>query len=201
MKRAAFAEEMLVLIFAAAASAGPPQWRYSKLDDPLHGTLFDQFVLAGTYTTPPSRATADFPALVVQCSKGRFREGSLDVGAVVEFLTYPDGQFAHRLKGVTQAEVEMRWDGKKSGVAHWEISNNGQRLFFDHYDLIQLMTGSLFGHPSVPGRLAHALYLGVEEAAGNEIVMQFGLPQDDTQIVSACRLEWGRKYLRKLPKE
>jgi len=173
---------------------GSSEWRYSKQDDPLHGTSFDQFILDGRYLTRPSQTDGENPALVVQCSDGKFRRGSLVVGTVIQHAQGADGGVAHSLKGITQAHVEMRWDErKKPNDDWWEISNDGRALFFDKIQLTKLLTGRLLGHPSDPAQLVHRQIIGVVEAFANETVMQFDMPKDSTWIVEACGLEWGKK--------
>jgi hypothetical protein len=173
------------------------EWKYSKQDDPLHGTSFEQFVLDGKYLTPPSVATKEQPGLVVHCSNGKFKEGFLIVGGVAQYASSSGGGVAHSIKGATQAHVEMRWDDKKKPDSDWwEISNDGQALSFDKIQLTKLMTGHLLGHPGDPSQLVHRQILGVVEAFGNQVVMQFDMPQDDTQIVETCGLEWGKNKKR-----
>jgi hypothetical protein len=168
------------------------EWRYTKQDEPLHGTSFDQFVLDGKYVTPPSGAKGQ-PSIVVHCSNGKFKDAFLIVGGVIQYTQNSEGGVAHSLKGATQAKIEMRWDDKKNPDSdRWEISNDGKALSFDKVQLIKLMTGHLLGHPGDPSQLVHRQVLGVVEAFGNEIVMQFEMPQNDAPIVQSCGLEWGK---------
>jgi len=191
---------LLLVGFAVAAMSAALQteqaqsvaWRYSKQDDPLHGVSIDQFVLEGKYLTPPSRADRDFPSLVVRCSSGKFKEAYLAVGAVVQFGENTSGGVVHSLSGVTQARVERRMDNKKHGDVWWEISNDGKALFFDDEQLVDLMTGHLLGHPGDRKNLVRRLLLGVVEAFANQVVMQFDMPDDATEMVRACGLEWSK---------
>jgi hypothetical protein len=195
----------IILVVLTLSSASPGQeaspgasaeWKYSKQDDPLHGTSFDQFVLEGKYLIPPSQTKREEPSLVAQCSDGKLRKGFLIVGAVLQHAEDSRG-VARSLKGRTQAHVEMRWDEKKKpDNGWWEISNDGQGLFFDRQELVKLMTGKLLGHPSETSSLVHRLFLGVTEAFGNQVVMQFDMPKDPTEIVQTCGLEWGNKRKR-----
>jgi hypothetical protein len=168
------------------------KWEYSKWTKPMTGAEYDQFVLQGKYLTLPSQTDGNGPRLVVHCSDGKFRSGEFYVGAVVR---HEPG--AHSLKGITQAQVQMHMDDKKKlDEDWWEISNDWKTLFFDRQQLAKLMTGRLLGHPSDQNTLIHRLTLGVVESLENQVVMQFDMPQDDTQIVEVCGLEWGKNRKR-----
>lgn len=182
-----------------ASEDQPVEWRFSKEHDALRGISFDQFVLDGKYLTPPSLPTRRAPSLVVRCFSGKFGSGNLMVGAVVKPV-----RGAHSFKGSSQGYVEMRMDDKKKlDDDWWEISNDGQALFFDKIQLIKLMTGKLLGHPGDTKTLTHRVIIGVGEAFGNEltdvrrmlyrVVMQFDMPRDAAPLVEMCGLEWSKK--------
>lgn len=143
-------------------------------------------MLGGKYLTPPSLLTKD-PTLVVQCSSGKFKTAYFDAGAVVQ-----RGSYQSALKG-TLAHVDIRFDEKKPTVDSWEISNDGQGLFFDSTQLTRLLTGRMLGHPGDAEALVHRVILGVVEAFGNQIVIEFDMPQEADRMVTACGLEWGRR--------
>ena len=189
---------LAAVIFSAITSAWqtaqvePAKWEYSKQTNPMTGAEYDRFVLGGKYVSPPSHMDGNGPRLVVHCSDGKFRSGELRVGAVVQ---HEPG--AHSLKGITQANVQMRMDDKKKlDEDWWEISNDWKSLFFDRNQLTKLMTGRLMGHPGDTNTLVHRLTLGVIESLENQVVMQFDMPQDTTQVVETCGLEWGKNKNR-----
>ena len=51
----------------------------------------------------------------------------------------------------------------------------------------------MLGHPGNAETLIHRVILGVTEAFGNQIVIQFDMPQEADRMVTACGLEWGRR--------
>lgn len=178
----------LAVASALAKQTDQPEWKYSKWSNPLYATVYDQFILEGKYVTSPSHSGETSPKLVVHCSGGKFRSGEFAVGAVVQ---HEPG--AHSLKDVTQARVLARFDEKpKPDNDLWEISNDGQTLFFDGQQLNKLLTGHLLGHPGDTQSLVHRVIVGVVEALGNQISIEFDMPDNSAQLVDACGLEWGK---------
>ena len=172
---------------AQAADEAKPQWVLSEEENPLYGKTFDRFTLAGKYYKAPSDLVGEPPKLIVGCMKGKFASGEFRLGAVANFSG------THSLKGVRQAQVDMRIDERKKTEEWLEVSNDLKTLFFDKIQLIQFMTGRLLGHPGDPTKLAHRLVLGVVESLGNEVIVQFDMPDDAAEMVHACGLEWGRR--------
>ncbi len=176
----------IATLFVLAASVLVAQsWERSKWENPLYGKTFDQFILNGRYLTPPSVVGPNAPSLVVHCSDGKFASGEFMLGAVAQ----PSG--TKSLKGAWQSQVDMRLDERKKTEDYWEYSNDGKTLFFDRDQLDKLLTGKLLGHPS-KDELTKRVILGVVEAFGNEIIVQFDMPSDQSDIINACGLEWGR---------
>jgi hypothetical protein len=168
-------------IFAQSANGEKPEWHHVEEENPLSGKTFDRFTLTGKYFTPPSVATVT-PQLMVSCEKGKFRSGEFNLGAVAKFSGM------HSLKGVEQAKVDMRIDEKKKVQDWFEISNDRKTLFFDKVQLTRFLTGSLFGHPKHDDSLTHHLVLGVVEELGNEVIAQFDMPENDSEMLNACGL-------------
>jgi hypothetical protein len=86
----------------------------------------------------------------------------------------------------------MRLDDRKKTEDWWEYSNDGKTLFFDKTQFDKLLTGKLLGHPS-KDELTKRVILGVTEALGNEVIVQFDMPASQSDIIEACGLEWGRE--------
>jgi hypothetical protein len=161
-------------------------WERSKWENPLYGKSFDQFVLKGQYLTPPSMIGPDGPRLVVHCANGKFASGEFMLGAVAQHSG------TKSLKGAWQSQVDMRLDDRKKTEDWWEYSNDGKTLFFDKTQFDKLLTGKLLGHPS-KDELTKRVILGVTEALGNEVIVQFDMPASQSDIIEACGLEWGRE--------
>ena len=179
-----------MLFMAAAIAFGPvllaQSWERSKGENPLYGKTYDQFILNGRYLTPPSTVGSETPRLVVHCGAGKFASGEFMLGAVAQHSG------TKSLKGAWQSQVDMRLDERKKTEDFWEYSNDGKTLFFDRDQLDRLLTGKLLGHPS-KDELTKRVILGVTEALGNEVIVQFDMPADQSEIIEACGLEWGRK--------
>jgi len=174
------------LLLASVVVAAPPGWQYSKSENPLDGKQFDEFTLVGQYLRAPSVSGRNPPELRVHCAKGKFAGGEFDLGAVAQHSG------TKSLKGAWQAQVDMRLDERKKEQDFWEYSNDQQTLFFDGRQLDHLMTGKLLGHP-MKDPLVKRVILGVIEALGNEVIVQFDMPADQTEMISACGIEWGAK--------
>jgi hypothetical protein len=162
------------------------EWHYSKEENPLYGKSFDRFTLTGKFLKPPSVIESE-PKLIIGCSNGKFGIGELSMGVKA---TYSGTK---SLKGQPQAQLDMRIDEKKKTEEWLEFSNDRKTLFFDKIEFIQLLTGRLLGHPGDNSTLAHRLVLGLVEQDANEVIVQFDMPRDETHIVNACGLEWGKK--------
>jgi hypothetical protein len=185
---------LCLLCCAAIAQTGAnptdevkPEWVYSKEDNPLSGKSFDRFILTGKYFKAPSSLASDPPKLIVGCIKGKFASGEFSLGAVAAFSG------TQSFKGVRQAQVDMRIDERKNATQWLEVSNDLKTLFFDRVQLLQLMTGRLLGHPSDRATLTHRVVLGVLESLGNEVIVQFDMPDDPSEMVQTCGLEWGKQ--------
>lgn len=175
------------LLFLAGTGVLVAQsWEKSKWENPLYGKSFDQFILSGRYLTPPSTVGPDAPRLVVHCANRKFASGEFMLGAVAQHSG------TKSLKGSWQSQVDMRLDDRKKTEDWWEYSNDGKTLFFDGNQLDKLLTGKLLGHPS-KDPLTKRVILGVTEAFGNEVIVQFDMPADQSEIIEMCGLEWGRE--------
>ncbi|MBV9762098.1 MAG: hypothetical protein JO340_16155 [Acidobacteriaceae bacterium] len=177
----------LVLALLATSALRAADWSYSKWTNPMSGKLLDRFALQGRYLSRPALAEDGTPSLLAFCSEGQFRNGEFQLGAVAQpVVTYS-------LKGAPQAQIHMRIGSHAVETGFWEYSNNGQVLFFDRNQFDKLLTGKLLGHPSRAGSLVSAVVLGVVESAGNEVVVQFDMPANDSALISECGLEWGKE--------
>ena len=161
-------------------------WVVDKNEEALRGKIYDRFVLAGRYLTPPDVRTEGVPKLVVRCEKGKFRSGYLGFGGVVD-----------RERHGT-VFIEMRFDDRKdTDGGTLQIDTRGTAGFFNDVMLVKFMTEKLLGHPSKSENLVRRLIIGTTEAFGGEIVMQFDMPSDHSEIIDACGLEWSWRGKRK----
>jgi len=175
---------VLLAVSACTAVGQTTEWQYSKQNDPLHATSFDQYVLPGKYITPPSHIGAhDAPAIVLHCSGGKFKAGYLVIGAVVD------------RNGNGQSRVEMRLDDKLS-TEFWAVGTDGQAVFLDgNIDLLKILYGHWLPHKEGKGDFIRKEIFGVQEAFGSTIVMQFDMPDSPTQVVDSCTtVKRGKRY-------
>ncbi len=163
-----------------------PVWRYSREENPLYGKSFDRFVLDGHYFKPPSTAGNEPPRMIIGCMNGKFASGEFSLGAVAQFSG------TRSMKGLLQSQITIRIDEKKPTEDWFEVSNDQKTLFFDRVQFIRFLTGRLLGHPGEQDSLVHHLTLGVIEAFSNQVIVQFEMPEDVLQMVTACGLEWGK---------
>jgi hypothetical protein len=165
------------------------RWEYRQ-NDAWQGKTFDALILDGTYIKPPSSGTSETPRILIRCENKKFRRGYLLIGGVAEHAGGWEGHTARSFKGKPQAQVEMRWDEKRTAVSDfWELSDDRRSLLFDKQQLVKLMTGRSLGDPTDPQALLPVLYLGVVEAGANQIVMRFNMPRDPKQLVNLCGLQ------------
>jgi len=78
--------------------------------------------------------------------------------------------------------VSIRADDENTTQALWEYRNDGMALGFDEVQLQKLL-----GHPPA-GPITRRVILGVFEALGKEVVVQFDMPQDPAILMQACAL-------------
>lgn len=186
---------VLSIAVSISALAADPEWKYQKIDNPLQGKSYDQFVLIGTYVTAPTLKSADAqPRIVIECER-KLKSAYVDVGTLVERTGVAETGF---LSSGSGTRVELRWDDKKSpDKASWEISNDGHAAFMRNStgdmkaELTKVLTGSPYAKRNTldPKNLIRNLYVGILEAAGNQVIMHFEMPRDASQIAEKCDLK------------
>ena len=177
----------LISLFSIVALAQEkPEWRYSKEENPLYGKSFDRFVLTGHYFKTPSTVGNEPPKMIIGCMNGKFSTGEFSLGAFAQFSG------TRSLKGLAQSKITIRRDEQKRTEDWFEVTNDQKTLFFDRIQFNKFLTGRLLGHPSEQDALVHRLTVGVVEAFGNQVIVQFEMPGDVSQLVEACGLEWGK---------
>ena len=138
------------------------QWQYVKKDDPLNAKVHDQFVLEGSYLTPP-RLPGQAPSIVVECFDGKVEQNYFNTGAVV--VHRDQSQHGTLL-------LEERIDGKKSVILTTGLSTDGQSVFFTRYDLRDILH-------------AKQVIIGAYEYMGAQVVMRFDIP-DPSPVMEKC---------------
>ncbi|MFN7998637.1 MAG: hypothetical protein U0Q18_33750 [Bryobacteraceae bacterium] len=155
------------------AQNAPPKWVHTTQDDPLHAITLDVFVLQGKFLTPPSKLPEGLvPEIVMRCSNNRLKAGYITVGAVVD-------------RGAAGAKVEMRLDGKFKTM-FWGVGTDGTAVFMDGLGFATVIWGTWLPHKEGKGETVKHEIIGVREAFGNTIVMQFDMPDEQDEMLNAC---------------
>jgi formamidopyrimidine-DNA glycosylase len=168
---------ILLVANLGAMQARAQFWEHSKRHDQLEGKTYYQFVLRGKYLVPPSHPISAPPQLVVFCEAGRFARGQFLPGAVAQPWGTRVLTEAHR------SHVNIQVDDGRTNQALWDYRNDGMALGFD-----QMQLKKLLGHPP-QDPIAKRVTLGISEALGKEVVVQFDMPQNPTTLVQTCGLE------------
>ena len=87
------------------------------------------------------------------------------------------------LKDAHQSQVNIRVDDENTSQALWEYRDDGMALGFD-----QLQLKRLLGRPP-NGSMRKRVILGISEALGKQVIIQFDMPPDPSILVQACGLE------------
>jgi hypothetical protein len=171
---------LVPIVLAAHLGAMPAwaqSWEQSKLEEPPQGKTYYQFVLRGKYLLPPAHPDSESPRLVVFCGAGKFAQGQFLPGAAAQPLGTPVVKDAH------QSQVNLRLDDENTSQALWEFRNDGMALGFD-----QLQLKRLLGHPPQDS-ITKRVIVGIHEALGGEVVVQFDMPRNPAIILQTCGLE------------
>jgi len=176
-----------------------PQWERSEKTDPLREISYAQFTLVGKFLTPPVRSDNPNPVMVVRCipgrdnkrgvhgyTNGKFREGYIHIGGVMDSTVSGGGEFV---------SVKYRLDGGKLQDEQWGRSTDFAAIFFSHptcplcgsgYDIFaNILYGHGMYHKENTNPQVRKVVIGVSEFLGGEVVMQFDMP-DATEVAEAC---------------
>jgi hypothetical protein len=156
-----------------------PEWRQSRKNDLLHAIAYDEFVLDGKYLTAPAHTDKQAPSIVLDCEGGHFLQGHLEVGAFVGRSRRHTPLF----DTFGMARLERRRDGGQHDSVYSDTSNNGQAVFLD---LLDFLYGHFVAHKEGKGELVHQWIYGVVEDAGDQIRMQFDMPEDQSLVLDSC---------------
>ena len=166
---------ILLAAHLGAIPAPAQMWEQSRQGDLLESKTYDQFVLRGKYVMPPAHPDSESPRLVVFCGGLKFVRGQFLPGVVAQ----PWG--TRILKDAHQSQVNIRVDDEQTSQALWEYRDNGMALGFDRLQLKRLLG-------EAPTGSRKRVILGISEALGKEVVVQFDMPPDPTILVQACGL-------------
>lgn len=181
----------VLLSTAQTTSVETSQWRHEERTDPLRGTAFSQFSLAGKFLTAPRNSPDAQPLMVVRCTRGKdhhghtngkFVSGYIFVGGVVDSNVNGSGEGA--------VSVEFRLDDGKLQSETWGRSTDFSAIFFRGYDVFaNLLYGHHMYHNENTNPQVRKVVIGVPEFLGGEVVMQFDMP-DATEVADACGIIW-----------
>lgn len=134
---AAVAVCMMVCVLLGTAQTSErmetSQWQQEQRTDPLRGTTFSQFSLAGKFLTAPRNSPNTNPLMIVRCvrgkdhrghTNGKFLSGYVFVGGVVDSNVNESGESA--------VSVEFRLDDGKLQSESWGRSTDFSAIFFSH---------------------------------------------------------------------
>lgn len=181
---------LLLVSFAAGLFAQTAGWVKEDRTDPLRDTKYVQFMLNGTFLTPPRTAKADAkPSIILQCIPGSFTRGHLHgkllkgyvyVGTVIDTQMDSSG---------TSVRAKYRLDDGKLQDAPWSHSTDYSSVFFGDIDLNTLLYGHFMPHKENTSAPVKKVVIGFDEYLGGEIVMQFDMP-DPTEVADTCGVIW-----------
>jgi hypothetical protein len=191
----------IVVLLLLVAPAFSQEWKREEKTDPLRGTNYFEFVLAGKYLTPPKKESNDAkPLMVVRCipephevgqrhAKGIFKEGFIYVGGPGETYTYID---AYR-GAVTSVRVQYRVDDGKLQEGDWNRSDDDATIYFSNSawggsgwkQFANLLYGRRDYQKEKTSSQVHKVVITVTEAVEGEVVMQFDMPEAAV-VADAC---------------
>jgi len=183
----------------AAAQTSIDSWHREEKTDPLRGTKYSQFSLAGKFLTAPKKAPNENPIMIVRCipgrdnksnhghTNGKFTNGYILVGGVTDSSVSENGN--------SFVSVQFRLDDGKLQSEQWGHSTDFSAVFFAHptcalcgsgYDVLaNLLYGHHVYHKENTTSQVRKIVIGLPEFLGGEVVMQFDM-SDATEVAEAC---------------
>jgi hypothetical protein len=182
----------LVLMSSLASTASAQVWNKVEKTDPLRGTPVVTFTLTGKFLTAPQGAASDAaPVMVAICQPGSFRFGTAHgkiLNAHISVGTVLDTGVGSDLN--TRVQVQYRLDEGKLQMDNWAVSEDFSALFYNPYDSDGGFYNMLYGHelPHKPNTspAIKKVVIGVPSYRGGEVVMQFDMPADPTEVAETC---------------
>lgn len=177
----------LVLCFALVALAQSTKWEREDKTDPLRGTSYAQFMITGKFLTPPKNAPEGAPIFVVKCLPGNRRHvsGGYTNGKLMDAFISLRAVLDRSRKG--DVFVQYRLDDGKMHKEWWGAGTDDREIFPPEIELNTVLYGHFLTHKEGTNDPVRKLVLGVNEHRGDEIVVQFDLP-DPTEMADACGL-------------
>ncbi len=162
------------------------QWQREDKTDPLRGTAYAQFMLTGTFLTPPKIPPSGKPMFIMKCKPDdHHRAGTgWEYGKLMEAYIIVHAVVNHDIGHIA---AQYRLDDSKIHKLDWRVSTDGTAIFPDRIGLNDLFYGHLLQHKEGTGAPVHKAIISVNEYLGAEIVVQFDMP-DPTEVADACGL-------------
>lgn len=176
----------------SGARAQAPVWKRTAQNDPLHKVAFDEWRLEGKFLVTPRQLTLSMPLLVVHCTGGKFMDGQIDVGTVLNTVVIKQTTLLGGTTFPTVIPVEFRLDDRKLQTDNWSPSTDGTAAFFSGMVLANLLYGHILMHKAGKGDQVHQVTLGMSEYLAGQVQMQFEMP-DATEIGYACGVTYQPK--------
>jgi hypothetical protein len=162
-------------------------WKAESVTDPLRGTHYMRYSLEGTYLTTPRGVDPDsHPSIIVRCqpdpkayhghARGKFIDGYILTHTVVD----------NGGASVGRVHVQYRRNDGKLQDAFWTASTDFSSTFFPDIDFNTMMFGHFMPHKEGTGDQTRKLVIGMQEFLASEVVVQFNLPDDDTDVLDSC---------------
>jgi hypothetical protein len=174
-------------------------WKRSEKTDPLRGTSYVEYVLPGTFLSPPKSSSFTVPLMVVHCLprkrlggfNGTFLEGFVAVGTVLNTtVTEHEGMFTGK-SFPTVIPALYRLDGGKVMTENWSPSTDGTAAYFNAASLGNFLFGHILHKRGTTGAISK-VRVAFNEYLAAEVVMQFDMP-DPTEVAESCGITYGKK--------
>ena len=179
-----FAVFLGVVCLASACVPQTEKWIREDKTDPLRGTNYAVFHIDGKFLTPPRNPKAETPSFLVKCTPGghkRVNGGYINGKLLAAYVTM-EAVVGRPGNG---AAVHCRLDDGKMHNESWEISDDGRELFLPEIEFNTVLYDHFTKHKEGTNPPVRKLVLEVNERRGDEVVIQFDMP-DPTDMADAC---------------
>ncbi len=194
MKRVAVLLAMFAIAITSAliGTASAQTWEKIEKTDPLRGSPVVTFTLTGKFLTAPQGAASDAaPTMVAICQPGSFAFHTAHGKILNTYITV--GTVLNASVGSdlnTRVPVQFRLDDGKLQSDNWAVSNDFSAMFYNPYGgfigFYNMLYGHEFLHKPNTSPSIKKVVIGVPSFRGGEVVMQFDMPDDPTEVAETC---------------